>query len=145
MAPVYIVFSAPCSSPLFTLADLDSVKISFEHFSVIEFMWSLNVSFVSSIIPRYFRICTCVRGWEFKYIIMSFRSFRFRLDIKIVFDFCSLKCNLLSLAHAAIFVSSMLAMFSASVTVLPLIARIKSSANAIALVRCVKLRFRGEL
>ena len=60
MAPVYIVFSAQCPSPQFSLADLDIAKISFEHFSVIEFMWSLNVSFVSSIIPRYFKLCTCV-------------------------------------------------------------------------------------
>jgi hypothetical protein len=54
MAPEYIVFSAPCPSPQFNLADLDSAKISFEHLSVIKFMWSLNVSFLSIIMPRKF-------------------------------------------------------------------------------------------
>ena len=72
MAPVYIVFSASCPSPQFNLADLDSAKISFEHLSVMKFMWSLNVSFLSIIMPRYFRFCTCVYYIILYYIILYY-------------------------------------------------------------------------
>jgi len=108
-------------------------------------MCSLNVSLESIIIPRYFKLVTCVRGRKFSYNSKSFRSLPFLLDSNIVFDFFSLKRILLAVAHVEIFVSSELEMFSASITVLPLVARIKSSANAIVLVRCVKLRFKREL
>jgi hypothetical protein len=35
MAPVYMVFRAPCPSPQFSLADFDKAKIDLEHLSVI--------------------------------------------------------------------------------------------------------------
>jgi hypothetical protein len=70
---------------------------------------------------------------------------RFFLEIIIVLDFSSFKCVLLAVAHAENFVSSVFEMFSASVTVFPLVARIRLSANAMVLVRCVKLRFKREL
>ena len=54
MPPVYIVFSAPWPSPQFNLAVLESAKISFEYLSVIYYRWSY-VSFLSIIIPKYFR------------------------------------------------------------------------------------------
>ena len=100
-------------------------------------MCSLNVSLVSSIIPKYFKLNTCVRGRKFNYISKSFRSLHFLLDGNIVLDFCSLKWILLAFAHAEFFVSSIFAMFFASITVLPLVARIRSSANAMVFVRCV--------
>jgi len=108
-------------------------------------MCSLNVNLESIIIPKYFKLITCVRGRKLRCISKSFRSVRFLLDSNIIFDFCSLKRIFLAVAHEEIFVSSELEMFSASIADLPRVARIKSSANAMDLVRCVKLRFKREL
>ena len=108
-------------------------------------MCTLNVNLESIIIPKYFKLITCVRGRKLRYISKSFRSLRFLLDSNIIFNSCSLKQILLAVAHAEIFVSSELEMFSASITDLPRVARIKSSANAMDLVGRVKLRFKREL
>jgi hypothetical protein len=137
MAPLYIVFRASWPSPQLSLANLDNEKINLEHFLFIKFMCSLKVRLVSITIPKYFRFYTCVRMRKFKYSFKSFRSLRFLLDSSIVFYFCSLKCILFVDAHADIFASSILSMFSASITVFALVTRIRSSANAMTLVRCV--------
>jgi len=50
-------------------------------------MCSLNVSLESIIIPKYFKLTTCVRGRKFRYISKSFVSLRFLLYNNTVFDF----------------------------------------------------------
>jgi hypothetical protein len=73
--------------------------------------------------------------------LISFTSFRFLLDINITLDFSSLKPILLLFDHVVILLISKFEKFSASLTVSPLIASIRSSANAMAFVPLVNLKF----
>jgi hypothetical protein len=82
---------------------------------------SLNITFLSIIIPRYFMVFTCQRSLLFRYISRSFLSFLFRRVISITFDFWSLNRTLLSFAHFEILFSSTLAVFSTSLTDFPLV------------------------
>ena len=62
-----------------------------------------------------------------------------------VLNFSSFNLILLLFAHDVILLISKFVKFSASLTVLPLFTNIKSSANAKAFVRVVKLSFNKEL
>ena len=62
-----------------------------------------------------------------RYIYSSLLSLRFLLVSSSTFDFRSLNWILLAFAHLEILDISTIAMFSASVTVLPLVMRIKSA------------------
>ena len=108
-------------------------------------MCSLNVSLLTNIMSRYFRLCTSSRGLLFWYISSSFRSFRFRLVIGITFGFCSLNLILFSFAHAEILLNSTLAMFSASLIDSAFIMITKSSVNATVFECLVYLKLRREL
>jgi len=81
----------------------------------------------------------------FRYTVISFVSFRFLLDINITLDFFSLNVMLLLFDQAVILLSSQFKKFSVLHAVFPLTASIKSSANVMALVRLVNLRFSREL
>jgi len=143
--PVYSVFNALWLSPQFSFADFDRANIIFLHFSVTCVMCSLNVSLSSIIIPRYFIVLTCLSCLLFKYTSRSFLSFLFRRVISITFDFLSLKQTLFSFAHVDTFFSSMLVMFSTSLTDFPLVSNRRSSANATIFVPLVNVRFNSEL
>jgi len=65
--------------------------------------------------------------------------------MSITFNFWSLNRVLLSFAHTEILLSSMLAMFSISLTVLALVKSRISSAKAIIFVRFENFRLRREL
>jgi len=96
------------------------------------------------IIPKYFIVFTFSKGLLSKCTLISF-TFRFLLDIKITLDFYSLKLILLLFDHVVILLNSKLEKIFTSLTVSPLIASIRSSANATAFVRLVNLRFNKEL
>jgi len=96
-------------------------------------------------VPRHFIVATCSKGLLSRYTLISFTSFRFLLYINITLYFSSLKLTLLLFGHAANVLNSKFEKFSTSLTVSPLIARIRSSANATAFVRLVNLRFSKEL
>ena len=119
--PVYITFKALWLRPQFSFADFDRANIIFLHFSVACVICSLNVSLLSIIIPRYFMVLTCRRSLLFKYTSRSFLSFLFRRVVSITFDFWTLNRTLLSFAHFEIFCSSILAVFSTSLTDFPLV------------------------
>ena len=108
-------------------------------------MCLLNLNLLPIITPKYFIAVTCSKGLLFKYTLISFVSFRFLLDINKILDFSSLNVTLLLLDHAVILLTSQFEKFSASLTVFPLTASIRSSANATALVRLVNLRFSRDL
>ena len=105
-------------------------------------MCSLNVSFLSNIIPKYLSLCTCEIGLLFKNIAISFRSFHFLRVINITLDFLSLNLISLSVVHSEILFNSMLAKFSASPINSSSTINIKSSAKAIIVVCFLYLRFR---
>jgi hypothetical protein len=84
-------------------------------------MWSLKLSLLSKIMPKYFILLTCLRSLLFKYMFSSFRSLLLRRVTSITFDFCSLKLDLLFFAHSEILFSSMLVMFSTSSAVFALL------------------------
>ena len=88
---------------------------------------------------------TCSKGLLFKYTLISFTSFLFLLDVNITLDFSALNLILLLVDHAVILLISKFQKFSASLTVSPLMASIRSSSDAMALVRLVKLRSSKEL
>ena len=77
----------------------------------------------------------------FRSILISFAPFLFLLEISKILDLASLKPNLFLFDHAFILFISMFAKFSASLTDSPLMINRRSSANAIAVVRLVKLSF----
>ena len=91
-----------------------------------------------------FIVVTCSKVLFFKYILMSFTSFRVLLDINITLDFSSLKPTLFLFDHAVILLISKFEKFSALLTVSPLITSIRSSANTTSFVRLVNLRFSKE-
>jgi len=80
-------------------------------------------------------LSACCSGLEFRYTLTSVISFLFILVASITLDFFSLKVILFSFAQFVILFISIFAKFSASLTFLALTAIIRSSANAMALVR----------
>ena len=101
--PMYSVYKVLWLRPQFNFADFDKANIIFVHFSDICVIYSLNVSLLSIIIPRYFMVLTCRRILLFRYTSRSFLSFLFRSVISINFDFWSLNRKLLSFVHFEIF------------------------------------------
>jgi hypothetical protein len=97
------------------------------------------------IIPRYFIVVKCSKGLLIRYTLIYFTSFRFLLDINITLDSSSLILILLLFGHAVNLLNSKFEKVSTSITVSPLIASIRSSANARAFVRLVNLKFSKEL
>jgi len=80
-------------------------------------------------------LLACCSGLEFSYTLTSVISFLFLLVASIILDFCLLKVILFSFAQFVILFISMFAKFSASWTFPARTAIIRSSANAMALVR----------
>ena len=143
--PVYIVFRAACFSLQLSFADLDGANINFVHSSAMWLMCSLKISLLSSIMSRYFILCTWIKGLLFRYISISFQSFLFLLVISITFYLCSLNLIFLLTAHAKILINSTLSMFSASCMDSAFIIITKASANTTPFVWLVYLNVRREI
>ena len=80
-------------------------------------IYALNFNLFSTIIPRYFIVFTCSKGFFlFKYNLIPFISFLSLLDINITLDFSSLNLILLLADHVVILLSSKFEKFSASLT-----------------------------
>ena len=130
-----MVLSASCLSPQFSFADFANVRINGVHLFVVEIICSLRFSFVSRVIPKYLMLLACSSGLEFRYKMTSVISILFLLVASITLDFCSLKVILFSSAQVVILFISMFAKLSATWTFPALTVLIRSSANAMALVR----------
>ena len=139
-----MVFKASCFRHNVIFADLDKVWISFVHLSAAELICSLNLNLLSKIMPKYFILVICSKVSLCRYILISFNSFRFLLYINITLVFSSLNLILLYFDNVAMLLNSLFENFSTSLAVSPLMAGIRSSANA---TPCdlVNLRYSGEL